>query len=220
MRSLSRQDTVAEGGELLHRRESEDQFGDPPLIQAHEPFHERRCRPRAAALVQDRESRGGPSGDAFPSCDGCGVASPASKNSSISANVISDDGRCTSFVTRSMIKRSGDIRAFGTDQFVNSIGMALVGRHELKVRAALVAAWVLMTLGGQRRVLTSQLSAAVTATLRRVDDIAYLRWATIAKKFTSVREIANEAHDLVVAPSVRLVFDSRAVPRALLPSAA
>ena len=65
----------------------------------------------------------------------------------------------------------------------------------------------------RRKVLSAQLSAGVTSTLRRVDDIAYLRWATVAKNFQSVREIADEAHDLVVRPSPRLVFDHREAPR-------
>lgn len=112
-----------------------------------------------------------------------------------------------------VIKKSGEARAFGLQQFTNSIEMALVGRHRPVDNAQLVAAWVLAHLAGQRKVLSAQLSAGVTSTLRRVDDIAYLRWATVAKNFQSVREIADEAHDLVVRPSPRLVFDHREAPR-------
>lgn len=89
--SLSRCHTIAERSELLSVREPVLRVGDPSLAQAHQPFHERRSG-SGSALVQDRRGWSGPAGDALPSGDGSGAASPASKNSSISANAAS--GEC------------------------------------------------------------------------------------------------------------------------------
>ena len=88
-------DSVPEYGELLRRCEAEGGVGDPSVVEAHDPFHECRRGSRADGFVQDRGRWGGSGGDAFPSGDGCGVASPPSKKSSINANVASGDGwRC------------------------------------------------------------------------------------------------------------------------------
>lgn len=40
--------------------------------------------------------------------------------------------------------------------------------------------------------------------LRRIDDIGYLRWATIVKDIRGIREFANEATDLIQVPFPRL----------------
>jgi len=100
--SLWRCDTIAKRGELLSVREPVLRVGNPSLAQAHQPFHERRSGSESATFGQNRRGRGGPSGDALPSGDGSGVASPASKNSSISANAASGEGWRPRRVTRSI----------------------------------------------------------------------------------------------------------------------
>lgn len=66
---------------------------------------------------------------------------------------------------------------------------------------------------GQRVVLTEQLAASVLECLRRVDDIAYLRWASIAKRMNSVRDFRDEALGLIEQPSPQLAFDPDALRR-------
>lgn len=52
----------------------------------------------------------------------------------------------------------------------------------------------------RRHADSTQLSAVVATTFRRVDDIAYLRWAMVSKRFGSVHYIADEAEDLLRSP--------------------
>lgn len=58
---------------------------------------------------------------------------------------------------------------------------------------------------------SSQISATVADCLRRLDDIAYLRWTTAAKNL-GVTRIREDAIGLVMYPSPQLVFDEAAVP--------
>lgn len=109
---------------------------------------------------------------------------------------------------KTVLKKSGrPAKTFGRAQFVNSIRMALVGRERAGRRAELIAEWVLGQVAGQDVVLSTQLSAAVTMALRRTDDIAYLRWTIVAKGYTSVRQVADEARALIAYPSPLLQFD-------------
>jgi transcriptional regulator NrdR family protein len=112
-----------------------------------------------------------------------------------------------------VIKRSGERRAFDFEQFRKSIQLAMRGRSRWVLESNELANWVLVQVEGQRRVTSSQLSALVSTALRRADDIAYLRWAIAAKGLTSVAEIADEAEDLIVHPSVRLRFAPEGQPR-------
>ncbi|WP_336853871.1 hypothetical protein [Sinomonas albida] len=98
------------------------------------------------------------------------------------------------------------LRRFDLDQFVGSIRKAMMGRANSDDLSKLVAQRVLHDLGGQPIVLTSQLAAGVLDCLRRTDDIAYLRWVSIAKSFDNVPVFEEEARALVSSPSRRLVF--------------
>lgn len=112
-----------------------------------------------------------------------------------------------------VIKSSGGQHPFKRWQLEKSIALALLGRPDATEASVRVADWVLWGLAGQSIVLSSQLKCAVLECLRRVDDIAYLRWVTIAKSFTSTKQFRPEALALVLRPSARLVFDVDAGPR-------
>lgn len=84
----------------------------------------------------------------------------------------------------------------------------MMGRANSDTLSRFVAQRVLHDLGGQPIVLSSQLAAGVLECLRRTDDIAYLRWASIAKSFDSVNAFDEEARALISSPSRRLVFKS------------
>lgn len=119
-----------------------------------------------------------------------------------------------------VIKRSrrdsvrGATRAFDYSQFVRSITKALAGRPGREATGDFIAQWVLWGLAGQPVILSSQLAVGVLDCLRRVDDIAYLRWSVIAKGTESVTEFASEARNLLIYPSPKLRFeDTRVAPR-------
>lgn len=105
-----------------------------------------------------------------------------------------------------VLKRHGRPSYFRPRQFVESIRKALLGRPEPARTAQCVSQWVLWNLVGQGEVLSSQLAVGVLDCLRRVDDIAYLRWVSIAKGIEAVTSFAEEARALVTDPSPRLEF--------------
>lgn len=98
---------------------------------------------------------------------------------------------------------------FAFEQFVASVRHALFGRDKADETSACVAQWVLWGLAGQDQVHSSQLAIGVLDTLRRVDHIAYLRWASTAKSIDSVTLFRDEARGLLTNPSVPLVFDEK-----------
>jgi transcriptional regulator NrdR family protein len=105
-----------------------------------------------------------------------------------------------------VIKRDGTRKKFGFEQFKSSVSVALLGRPHAEETAHHVALFALFHVEGQPIVRSSQLADQAMSTLRMVDDIAYLRFAGIAKDFVSVRDFASEAHGLIGAPSPSLRF--------------
>ncbi|MGV8880844.1 MAG: ATP cone domain-containing protein [Rhodoglobus sp.] len=103
-----------------------------------------------------------------------------------------------------VLKRDGRVPDFAIRQLQKSIRAALWGRRDANAKALMVAHLVLGEIRGQRIVQSSQISSAVLSGLRRIDDIGYLRWAAIIKNMRSVRQLANEAIDLIDSPSPAL----------------
>ncbi|WP_423797224.1 hypothetical protein [Mycolicibacterium tusciae] len=104
--------------------------------------------------------------------------------------------------------RDRGVVGFLESRFRQSIRHAVLGRPNAKHLATNVSWYVLHDLQGQRRVDSSQLAIGVLKCLRRVDDIAYLRWATQRKDFRSIREFRDEALGLITYPSIGLQFSA------------
>lgn len=101
-----------------------------------------------------------------------------------------------------VIKRDGRSPAtFHHEQFLKGIAKACLGRRDPEQLSEMVSRKVLTDLSGQRTVRSSQLGVGVLNAFRQLDDIAYLRWATILKKIPTVTEFAHEAAELVSHPS-------------------
>lgn len=111
-----------------------------------------------------------------------------------------------------VIKRDGRRTRFALPQFESSVRNAMLGRPEAADVSAHVVQWVLFGVQGQTEVHASQLAVGVLDCLRRVDDIAYLRWAAVAKGMSSVTQFRDEARGLLLTPSRRLHFDISASP--------
>ncbi|WP_436836867.1 NrdR family transcriptional regulator [Mycobacterium avium] len=105
--------------------------------------------------------------------------------------------------------RDRGVVGFLESRFRGSIRHAVLGRPNAKTLAPNVAWWVLHDLQGQRRVDSSQLANGVLDCLRRVDDVAYLRWVTKRKDFRAIREFRDEALGLISYPSPGLQFSAR-----------
>jgi transcriptional regulator NrdR family protein len=107
-----------------------------------------------------------------------------------------------------VLKRSrpNGSQPFRYPQFAASIRRAMLGRNEAEARSGFVAEWVLSRLQGQQVVQSAQLGAGVLEALRRIDDVAYLRWTVLFKRFTDVSDLVEEALSLIAEPSPRLEF--------------
>ncbi|EUA38657.1 hypothetical protein I549_4312 [Mycobacterium avium subsp. avium 2285 (R)] len=122
---------------------------------------------------------------------------------------IDDEGQLYSYPTT---LRDRAVVRFIESRFHESVEAALYGRQyrhgeiDTTHLATYVTWWVLHDLQGQSRVTSAQLGIGVLDCLRRVDEIAYLRWATQRKDFRSVRDFRDEAIALVEYPSTQLQF--------------
>jgi transcriptional regulator NrdR family protein len=95
---------------------------------------------------------------------------------------------------------------FDEQRFRQSIENCMLGRDNAKHRSDAVTEWVLWHVNVHQEVLSSQLAVWVMECLRRVDDVAYLRWSATAKQIDTVTRFRDEAMLLLTRPSPRLVF--------------
>lgn len=110
------------------------------------------------------------------------------------------------------------MKDFDLARFQKSITEVMLGRGNAQKHSEYISWTVLRPLSGQSIVTASQLSSGVAATLRQLDDIAYLRWVTVMKGITNVDDFHDEAVNLVKLPSAALQFGSEvAAPLDLKP---
>jgi transcriptional regulator NrdR family protein len=95
---------------------------------------------------------------------------------------------------------------FERERFKRGIETALHGRANAAENGQGVEKIVLCSLAGQTRVTSAQLSAGILESLRGVDEIAYLRWAVIAKNIVKAQTFRDEALSLLQHPPSPLTF--------------
>lgn len=110
-----------------------------------------------------------------------------------------------------VIRKDGRRETFSLEDFEHSVHLALLGRPSPERTAHGVVRWVLSGIVGQRDILSVQLSMSVMECLRRVDEIAYLRWAIVLKGYTDIADVYHEATGIIERPSpvLRFLFSSR-----------
>lgn len=87
-----------------------------------------------------------------------------------------------------------------------SIRHSLAGTDDHTRVARFVLQWVLWSLGGQSVVRSADLASQITQCLRRVNEVAYLRWCILVKDL-DVEDVWAEATGLREWPSPRLEYD-------------
>ena len=98
-----------------------------------------------------------------------------------------------------VLKRDDHIEPFQLSKLEHSIRVVLRGHgteREVNERAASIANEVVQELQGQALVTVQQIASEVLKPLRKHDAMAYLRWATVAKRYRSVDDFWVEAHAL------------------------
>lgn len=98
-----------------------------------------------------------------------------------------------------VVKRDGHIEPFQLAKLEHGIRVVLRGRgteREVNDRAAAIAYQVMQELQGQALVTAQQVAGEILKRLRKVDAMAYLRYASVAKRYRSVDDFWMEAHAL------------------------
>jgi transcriptional repressor NrdR len=95
-----------------------------------------------------------------------------------------------------VVKRDGNREPFQLSKLERGIRIALKGRgteREVNERASGIAHEVVQELKGQALITTQQISAEVLKPLRKSDIMAYLRYASVAKRYHSIDDFWIEA---------------------------
>jgi len=110
-----------------------------------------------------------------------------------------------------VVKRDGRREPFDRRKLERSIGTASKGRgsrDRVHQRATAIADIVERALGDQPLVTSGQISAEILRQLRVEDHVAYLRYASTAKGFTSPEDYEDEANGLRAVDASGLVAGS------------
>jgi len=102
-----------------------------------------------------------------------------------------------------IIKRSGATEPFSREKVITGVRKACQGRPINDDDFALLAQRVEETLraDGQAEVEAHEVGMAILAPLRELDEVAYLRYASVYRNFTSLEDFEGEIALLRAAPS-------------------
>jgi transcriptional regulator NrdR family protein len=98
-----------------------------------------------------------------------------------------------------VVKRDGRVEPFQLGKLERGIRIVLRGRgteREVSERAARIANQVMNELRGQSLVTAQQIASEVLKPLRKTDAMAYLRYASVAKRYRTVDDFWIEARVL------------------------
>ena len=102
-----------------------------------------------------------------------------------------------------IIKRSGATEPFSRDKVINGVRKACRGRPVNDDDLALLAQRVEETLRatGQAEIEAQEVGMAILAPLRELDEVAYLRYASVYRNFSSLDDFEGEIALLRAMPS-------------------
>jgi transcriptional repressor NrdR len=105
-----------------------------------------------------------------------------------------------------IIKRSGATEPFSREKVINGVRKACQGRPINDDDFALLAQRVEEALraDGQAEVEAQEVGLAILAPLRELDEVAYLRYASVYRNFSSLEDFEGEIALLRAAPSLPL----------------
>jgi transcriptional repressor NrdR len=97
-----------------------------------------------------------------------------------------------------VVKRSGVTEPFSRDKVVSGVRRACQGRPVDEDALALLAQKVEETIrsAGVAEVPSNEVGLAILGPLRDLDPVAYLRFASVYRSFSSVEDFENEITDL------------------------
>jgi transcriptional repressor NrdR len=116
-----------------------------------------------------------------------------------------------------IVKRSGATEPFSREKVIAGVRKACQGRPVDDDDLALLAQRVEETLrsDGQAEVEAQNVGMAILAPLRELDEVAYLRYASVYRNFASLEDFEGEIALLRAAPSVGPSSKKTANPQAV-----
>ena len=102
-----------------------------------------------------------------------------------------------------VIKRSGATEPFSREKVISGVRKACQGRPVNDDDYALLSQRVeeALRLDGSAEVEAQQVGMAILASLRELDEVAYLRYASVYRNFASLEDFEGEIALLRAAPS-------------------
>lgn len=97
-----------------------------------------------------------------------------------------------------VVKRSGVVEPFSRDKVVNGVRKACKGRPVSEADLARLGQQVEESLraGGQAEIPADEVGLAILRPLSSLDAVAYLRFASVYKQYSSVEDFEAEIHNL------------------------
>ena len=97
-----------------------------------------------------------------------------------------------------VVKRSGVVEAFSRDKVVGGVRKACKGRPVSDADLARLGQQVAESLraGGQGELPADEVGLAILGPLRSLDAVAYLRFASVYKHYSSVEDFESEIENL------------------------
>ena len=112
-------------------------------------------------------------------------------------------------ITLNIVKRNGVAQPFSRDKVIVGVRRACQGRPVTEDDLSILAAQVEENLRatGQAEVPSNEVGLAILGPLRELDEVAYLRFASVYRSFESLADFELEIEDLRSAPSKAQVSD-------------
>ena len=113
----------------------------------------------------------------------------------------------------SIIKRSGAAEPFSREKVINGVRKACQNRPVSDDDLALLAQRVEETLRstGQAEIEAQEVGMAILSPLRELDEVAYLRYASVYRNFSSLEDFEGEIALLRAMPSEKISESNKQV---------
>lgn len=97
-----------------------------------------------------------------------------------------------------VVKRSGVVEPFSREKVISGVRKACKGRPVSEADLARLGQQVEESVraGGQAEIPADEVGLAILGPLRTLDAVAYLRFASVYKHYSSVEDFEAEIHDL------------------------
>lgn len=114
-------------------------------------------------------------------------------------------------ITLNIVKRSGVAQPFSREKVIVGVRRACQGRPVTEDDLSILAAQVEENLRatGQAEVPSNEVGLAILGPLRELDEVAYLRFASVYRSFESLADFELEIEDLRSAPSTAHVSEHK-----------